>query len=105
MLLLQGPSEHTPHQEYPSQAAIINGVAVSVPESVFGPKPTIPFTTTDLFDPNLKRQFSSIVEMDEEHKNAHVWGGIHFRNSPEVGYDMGKKIAVYLIDNSLKPVR
>ena len=29
--------------------------------------------------------------------------GAHFRNSLNVGYDMGKKIAAYLIDNSLKP--
>ena len=34
-----------------------------------------------------------------------IWGGIQFRNSLEVGYDMGQKIAGYLIDNSLKPVR
>ena len=30
-----------------------------------------------------------------------IWGGIHFRNSLDVGYDMGQKIAAYLIDNSL----
>jgi hypothetical protein len=56
-------------------------------------------------DPKVKRQFNSIAQMAEEHKNVRVWGGIHFRNSLDVGYDMGKKIAVYLIDNSLKPVR
>lgn len=40
------PLNDTPmHPEYPSQAAIINGVAVGVLESVFGPKPAIPFTT------------------------------------------------------------
>jgi hypothetical protein len=93
------------HPEYPSQAAIIGGVAVVILESVFGPRPSIPFTTADLFDPNQKRSFNGIAEMDEEHKNVRVWGGIHFRNSLDVGYDMGKKIAVYLIDNSLKPVR
>ena len=43
--------------------------------------------------------------MDEEQNNVRVWGGIHFRNSLEVGYDMGKKIAVYLVNNSFKPVR
>ena len=43
--------------------------------------------------------------MDEEHKNVRIWGGIHFRNSLEVGYDMGRKIAAYLIANSLKSVR
>jgi hypothetical protein len=100
------PLNDTPmHPEYPSQAAIINGVAVGVLESVFGPKPAIPFTTADLFDPNLKRQFDSIAELDEEHRNVRIWGGIHFRNSLDVGYDMGKKIAAYLVDNSLKPAR
>ncbi len=100
------PLNDTPmHPEYPSQAGIVCGVAVGVLESVFGPQPAVPFTTPDLFDPNLKRQFNSIAEMDEEHKNVRVWGGIHFRNSLEVGYDMGKKIAAYLIANSLKPVR
>ena len=56
-------------------------------------------------DHRVKRQFNSIAEMDEEHSNVRVWGGIHFRNSLNVAYDMGKKIAAYLIDNSLKPAR
>ena len=100
------PLNDTPmHPEYPSQAAIISGVVVGVLESELGSKPAIPFTTADLFDPNLKRQFSSIAEMDEEHRNVRIWGGIHFRNSLDVGYDMGRKIAVYLVDNSLKPAR
>lgn len=72
---------------------------------MFGPKPAIPFTTADLFDANLKRPFSSIAEMDEEQRNVRVWGGVHFRNSLEVGHDMGKKIAAYLVNNSFKPVR
>jgi hypothetical protein len=79
-------------------------VVIAVLESVFGPKPPIPFTATDLFNPNLKRQFNSIAEMDEEHRNVRIWGGIHFRNSLDVGYDMGQKIAAYLVANSLKPV-
>jgi hypothetical protein len=100
------PLNDTPmHPEYPSQAAIICGVSVVVLESVFGPKPAIPFTMADLFDPNMKRQFNSIAEMDAEHKNVRVWGGIHFRNSLDVGDSMGRKMAAYLIDNSLKPVR
>jgi len=93
------------HPEYPSQAAIGCGVAVGVLESVFGPKPALPFTATDVFDPNLKRQFNSIAVMDEEHRNVRIWGGIHFRTSLDVGYDMGKKIAAYMIDNSVKLVR
>jgi hypothetical protein len=100
------PLNATPmHPEYPSQAAIISGVALGVLESVFGPRPAIPFTTSDLIDPTLKRQFNSIAQLSTEHMDVRVWGGIHFRNSLEVGYEMGKKVAVYLIDNSLKATR
>jgi hypothetical protein len=93
------------HPEYPSQAAISAGVAVGVLESVFGARPAIPITATDLMDPKLTRQFNGIAQMSEEHINVRVWGGIHFRSSLDVGNDMGRKIAAYLIENSLKPVR
>ena len=98
------PLNDTPmHPEYPSQAAIVSGVAVGVLESVFGPNPAVPFVATDLMDPKIKRPFNSIAQMAEEHSSVRVWGGIHFRNSLDVGNDMGRKIAAYLVDNSLKP--
>jgi hypothetical protein len=100
------PLEPTPmHPEYPSQAAIASGVAVGVLESLFGSNPVTTITATDFMDPKLTRQFNSIAQMAEEHKNVRIWGGIHFRNSLDVGTDMGRKIAAYLIENSLKPVR
>jgi len=100
------PLNATPmHPEYPSQAAIICGVVVGIMESVFGPKPTVPFTVTDLADPKIKREYKNIAEMAAEHANVRVWGGIHFRNSLEVGENMGKQIATYLVENALKPAR
>jgi hypothetical protein len=98
------PLNDTPlHPEYPSQAAIICGVAIGVLESVFGSNPAVPVTATDTMNPNLKRHFKTIAELDQEHRNVRIWGGIHFRNSLDVAYDMGKKITAYLIENSLKP--
>ena len=93
------------HPEYPSQAAIICGVAVGILESVFGPKPAIPVTVTDLADPKVKREYDGIATLADEHMNVRVWGGIHFRNSLEIGEAMGKRIAAYLVEVSLKPVR
>jgi hypothetical protein len=77
---------------------------MAVLESVFGADPQIPFSATDVLNPNLKREFSGIAQMAEEHQNVRVWGGIHFRNSLNVGDDMGRKIATYLIESSLKPI-
>ena len=100
------PSNATPmHPEYPSQAAIISGAAVGIMEAVFGPRPPVPFTVADLADPKIKRDYKNIAEMAAEHANVRVWGGIHFRNSLEVGDAMGKKIAAYLVENSLKPTQ
>ena len=41
----------------------------------------------------------------EEHKEVRIWGGIHFRNSLDVGEAMGQKIADHLVANFLKPTR
>ena len=100
------PLNATPmHPEYPSQAAIICGLAVHILELVFGPNPAVRIVATDVANPTLRREFTSIRQLAEEHENVRVWGGIHFRNSLEVGADMGRKIAAYLQDNTLKPVR
>jgi hypothetical protein len=100
------PLNATPmHPEYPSQAAIGCGLVIAVLESVFGPNPSVPIVATDIADPNLKREFKTIREMAEEHRDVRVWGGIHFRNSLAVGYDMGGKIGAYLTEHTLTPVR
>jgi hypothetical protein len=91
------------HPEYPSQAAIGCGLAIVVLESVFGRDPAVTITASDIMDPKLQRKFKNIREMAEEHQSVRVWGGIHFRNSLDVGYDMGTKIATYLIKHALMP--
>jgi len=99
------PLNATPmHPEYPSQAGINVGAAVGVLHAVFGNGPAS-FTATDIFDPKLQRRFTSIAQMGEEQKAVRVWGGIHFRNSLEVGEAMGRKIADHLLGNYLKPTQ
>ena len=91
------------HPEYPSQAAIIAGVSMGVYEAVFGPNPATPIVATDVVDPKLQRSFANVRLVSDEVQNVRVWGGIHFRTSLEVGYKMGRKIADFLVDTSLKP--
>jgi hypothetical protein len=91
------------HPEYPAQAGIIAGVSIGVLEAVFGPKPAMPVIATDLMDPKLQRRFDNVQQMADEILDIRVWGGLHFRNSLQVAYEMGQKIAAYLVDNSLKP--
>jgi hypothetical protein len=42
--------------------------------------------------------------MADEVRNVRIWGGIHFRNSLDVGYEMGRKTADILVEKSIKPV-
>ena len=60
---------------------------------------------TDVADVRLQRRFGSLEQMAEEHKEVRIWGGIHFRNSLNVGEAMGRKLGDYLLANYLKPVR
>jgi hypothetical protein len=97
------PLNATPmHPEYPSQAGINNGAGVGVLQSVFGTAP-LPVTATDINDSRLQRRFASVAQMSEEQKAVRIWGGIHFRNSLEVGESMGRRIADHLVGNYLKP--
>jgi hypothetical protein len=93
------------HPEYPSQAAISAGVGVTILETFFGKSQGITLVITDVADPKLQRKFKSVAELGEEVRNVRIWGGIHFRNSLETGYDMGQKIASHLLANTLKPAR
>jgi hypothetical protein len=92
------------HPEYPSQAAIIAGVSTGILEAVFGANPSTPVVATDVNDPRIQRRYANIREVADEVQNVRVWGGIHFRTSLEVGYDMGRRIAVHLVENSFKPL-
>jgi hypothetical protein len=97
------PLNTTPmHPEYPSQAGINAGAAQGVLEAVFG-NGTEGFTATDTSDARLSRQFTSFAQMTQEHKEVRIWGGIHFRNSLEVGEAMGRKVADHLVANYMKP--
>ena len=99
------PLNATPmHPEYPSAAAIIAGVGAGVLEAVFGTGP-LAFTITDSANPNLKRPFGSLAQMAEEQREVRVWGGIHYRNSLVVSDEMGRKIAAYLVANTMKQTR
>ena len=92
------------HPEYPSQAAIIAGVSMGVFEAVFGANPSTPVVATDLIDPKVQRRYANVKQLADEVQNVRIWGGIHFRNSLDVGYQMGRKIAVFLVENSIKPM-
>jgi len=100
------PLNATPmHPEYPSQAAIIAGAGVTILEAFFGKSHGIEIFVSDSVDPKLERRFKNVTALGQEVMDVRIWGGIHFRNSLETGNDMGKKIASYMLANSLRPTQ
>ncbi len=93
------------HPEYPSQATINATISSAVLESVFGPVKAIPFTATDVRDTKRTRNFASLADMAEEHKNVRVWGGVHYTFAIRTSEDVGRKVAAHMIENTLKPSR
>ena len=99
------PLNATPmHPEYPSQAAIMAGVSMGIFEGLLGRDLSVPIVVSDLVDPKVQRRYANAQAMSDETRDVRIWGGIHFRSSLDVGYQMGRKIAEFLIENSLKPM-
>ena len=50
------------------------------------------------------RYYTSVKEIHAEEGNARVWGGMHWRNSTEVGTAVGSRVGKYTARHLLKPL-
>jgi hypothetical protein len=48
------------------------------------------------------RYYASVGEISAEEGNARVWGGMHWRNSTEVGTALGSRVGKYTATHLLK---
>jgi len=48
------------------------------------------------------RHYTSVDEVEEEEGNARVWGGMHWRNSTEVGAALGRRVGRYTARHLLR---
>jgi PAP2 superfamily len=91
------------HPEYPCAHCIVAGAvgAVLVAEIGSGPTPTL--STTSPTAPGVVRSWTKIDDFVVEVANARIYDGVHYRNSAEVGAEMGKKIGALTAANALRP--
>src|SRR5262245_23433451 len=50
------------------------------------------------------RSYTSVKQIHAEESNARVWGGMHWRNSTEVGTAVGSRVGKYTATHLLKPL-
>jgi hypothetical protein len=100
------PFVDTPmHPEYPCAHCITASAVATVLEAEFGTGKVSAITMTSSTAPGVTRRWERISDYVREVENARVWGGIHYRNSTEVGERMGKEIGRLAVRSTMRPAR
>jgi hypothetical protein len=85
------------HPEYPCAHCISAATIGTVLQAEIGTGPTPTLSTTSLTAPGMVRRWTNIDDFMQEVANARIYDGVHYRNSTEVGTDMGKKIGQLVV--------
>jgi hypothetical protein len=89
-------------QEYVANHAVLTGAIMHSLARLLGDEHT--FTLGSPNYPGITWTFERFSDAAEQAKEARIWGGIHFRNSCNVGQTMGQMIADYVLENFLLPL-
>lgn len=89
-----------PHPEYPCAHCTADGAAGAVLKSVFGDATQPPFKLVYLAMPKVVHEYSSIGQLQAEVAMARIWGGVHYRNSNEVGEALGTRVGEYVLKSA-----
>jgi hypothetical protein len=94
-----------PHPEYPSAHTTNSSAMAVVLEAIFGNAPGFVIEATSSQNPGFIRHWQTFSEGVQEVIDARVYSGIHFRNSDEVGAELGRQIADFVLIHALRPVK
>jgi hypothetical protein len=90
------------HPEYPAAHGVIQTAGTRVLERYFGQH--YAFDTTSPTVPGVTRHYDDFDAFAEEGGFARILGGMHFRNSVEVGHRQGKSVANWILEHYLTPL-
>jgi hypothetical protein len=97
------PIDVTPlHPEYPCAHCILSGAATAVIRQILGTA-DVEVTISNPAAPGVVHKFTNLDAISAEVALARIYAGFHYRNSTEVGRDMGQKIGNYIYANALQP--
>jgi hypothetical protein len=80
------------HPEYPCAHCIVSATVATVLTAALAGKPSPTLTSTSYLAPGKTRTWDSPDAFMQEVALARIYGGVHYRNSTEVGSAMGIKI-------------
>jgi hypothetical protein len=91
-----------PHPEYPAAHGTVTTAGTRVLSRYFGPH--YQFAATSPAVPGVVRHYEGFEAFAEDAGFARIVGGMHFRNSIEVGQRQGLSVANYVMGNFLQPL-
>jgi hypothetical protein len=98
------PFVDTPmHPEYPCAHCISAGAVAAVLEAEFGTGRVSAISMTSATAPGITHRWERIADYVKEINNARIWGGIHYRNTTEVGERMGREIGRLAATSLMQP--
>ena len=87
------------HPEYPAAHTTVGAAALGFYTVWYG---TDDFLLAFRGNGGAIRNYTSVNEIHSEEGNARVWGGMHWRNSTEVGTRLGSRVGKYTATHLLK---
>jgi len=91
------------HPEYPCAHCIASAALGTVLQAEIGTGPTPLLSTTSPTAPGVVRSWTKISDFIQEVANARIYDGVHYRNSTEVGSEMGRQIGELVATKYLRP--
>jgi hypothetical protein len=91
------------HPEYPCAHCIVAGAVGAVLAVEIGNGPSPVLRSRSPTAPGIERSWNNVDDFVAEVAVARIYDGVHYRNSTEVGTEMGKKIGALAAANALTP--
>jgi hypothetical protein len=93
------------HPEYPCAHCIVSGSLGAVLEAEIGAGPAPKLSSASSTAGGAVRTWTSVRDFTQEVAVARIYDGVHYRNSTEVGSEMGRKIGELAVKSFPKPTR
>jgi PAP2 superfamily len=92
------------HPEYPCAHCIQSGAMGGAIAAMLGTEDIPEVTLTSSSAPGVTHKFTNLRAMNDEASAARIYAGFHYRNSTEVGSNMGWKIGAYVVQTCMQPL-
>src|SRR5438132_1456393 len=86
------------HPEYPCAHCVTSGAIGTVLEAELGTAPMPTLSSSSPTAGGMVREWKSVAAFMDEVQNARIYDGVHYRNSSEVGNDIGRKVGALAVE-------